>query len=425
VLVLRGTKKLRDRVKGTPAADTHASTTALGDWLATALFWRPQVALLVNQRTLLPVFMELAPANTLLDRAPAAIEGVLRRHGVEDAFLAIEHAEMGDVRIAPTNDRSVVGVMNEFAFHGELVWKDGLRDFEALSLRMSSLILGPLDHRSGSPDRELAAVVGSTKPLARVIPFPGRLTPPDPTPRASKGGSVFQLKVTLLDTKPPIWRRMLVDGSSTLDHLHEVIQAAFGWWNYHLHEFEMGKNRYGVPDPDEDWGDPPVDERRTRLDAIAGEGTSFRYTYDFGDGWDHQVVVERVLPATADTTVPACVDGGRACPPEDCGGTGGFQELLSILADPTHPEHHDRLEWLDGPFDPEAFDPKDFADNFRRAAGRRRTGAGSRHARAGRRSAATRPPCSHAPAVRRSRTARPAAAAPEALAPGDRQPQSA
>lgn len=349
MLVVRGTKKLRDRVKAAPAGG-DGSTTALGDWFATALFWRPQVALLVNQRTLLPAFVELAPAATLLDRVPAAIEAVLRRHGVDDAFLAAERDAMSEVRIGPTNDRSVVGVMNELAFHGELRWKDGLRDLEALSVDMARLPLGPLRHRTGSPDRELAEIAGSPGPLANA---------------SAEGGSVYQLKVTLLDTKPPIWRRVLVDGGRTLDHLHEVIQAAFGWWNYHLHEFEDGKARYGVPDPDEDW-DPPRDERRTRLDAIAGKGTSLRYTYDFGDGWDHRVVVEKVLPPTAVTVVPACTDGRRACPPEDCGGPWGYRELLAILGDRSHAEHHERWEWLGRrDFDPEAFDPSEFADNLR------------------------------------------------------------
>ena len=365
MLVVRGTKKLRDRVKGAAAVDGHASTTTLGDWFATALFWRPQIALLVNSRTLLPVFMELAPAAALPDRVPGAIEAVLRRHGVDDAFLAAEREAMSDVRIAPTNDRSVVGVVNEFAFHGELLWKGGLRDLEALSLRMAKLIVGPLHHRSGSPDSELAAVVGSTEPLATVIAFPKQPAPADPAPRPrSPSGSVFQLKVTLLDTKPPIWRRVLVDGSATLDHLHEVIQAAFGWWNYHLHEFEVGGTRYGAPDPDEDWGEPPRDERRTRLDAIAGVGSSFRYMYDFGDGWDHRVVVEKVLPASSGAAVPACVDGRRACPPEDCGGTWGYRELLEILADPDHPEHDERREWLGRPLDPDAFDPDAFEGNL-------------------------------------------------------------
>ena len=366
MLVVRGTKKLRDRVKGAPALDGDGSTTALGDWFATALFWRPQVALLVNRRTLLPVFMGLAPAAALLDRAPAAIDAVLRQHGVDDVFLAAERDAMSEVRIAPTNDRSVVGVMNEFAFHGEHFWKDGLESLDALSLRMAQLPLGPLDHRSGSPDRELASVVGGTEPLATVIAFPGHLAPADPAPRArTTSGSVHQLKVTLLDTKPAIWRRVLVDGRGTLDQLHEVIQAAFGWLNYHLHEFEVGRTRYGIPDPDDDWGEPPRDERRTRLDAIAGVGSSFRYTYDFGDGWEHGVVVEKILPSTADIAVPACIDGRRACPPEDCGGTWGYRELLEILADPTHPEHDERREWLGREFDPESFEPNAFEHNRR------------------------------------------------------------
>jgi hypothetical protein len=253
--------------------------------------------------------------------------------------------------------------MNEFAFHGEWLWKEGQLDLEALSLRMSSLIIGKL--AEGSPDRALAAVMGGTEPLAKVIAFPGQRTPPAPSPRAPSSGKVFQLKVTLLDTKPPIWRRLLVDGASTLDHVHEVIQAAFGWWNYHMHQFEVGRTRYGVPDPDDDWGEPPRDERRTRLDAIAGEGSSFRYTYDFGDGWDHTITVEKALPSDATRTLPACIDGRRACPPEDCGGTWGYRELLEILADPSHPEHDERREWLARPFDPEAFDPSEFEENLR------------------------------------------------------------
>jgi Plasmid pRiA4b ORF-3-like protein len=362
VLVIRGTQKLRDRVKSAPAVDGEESTNALADWFANALFWRPQVALLVNSRTLLPVFMELAPAATLLERAPASIELVLRRHGVDEAFLAAERKAMSEVRIAPTNDRRVVGVMNEFAFHGERLWKEGQRDLEALSLRMSSLIIGKL--AEGSSDRALAAVMGSTEPLAKVIALPGGRTAPAPSTGAPATGDVFQLKVTLLGTQPPIWRRVLVDGSSTLDQLHEVIQAAFGWWNYHLHEFDVGRTRYGVPDPDEDWGEPPRDERRTRLDAIAGEGSSFQYTYDFGDGWDHKIAVEKLMPADSAPTIPACIDGRRACPPEDCGGTWGYRELLEILADPNHPEHDERREWLGRPFDPEAFDAGEFADNL-------------------------------------------------------------
>lgn len=104
-----------------------------------------------------------------------------------------------------------------------------------------------------------------------------------------------------------------------------------------------------------------------RLDSVAGEGSKLDYTYDFGDDWRHKIVVEKVLAADAGApvTVPACVDGRRACPPEDCGGTWGYGELLGILADPTHPEHDARREWLGRPFDPAAFDPTDFDENLR------------------------------------------------------------
>lgn len=365
MLVVRGTEKLRDRVKGAPAAHHDISTTSLGDWFATALFWRPQVALVVNQRTFIPVFMELAPAATLLDRVPAAIEAVLRRHGVGQAFIAAEHEAMNEIRIAHTNDRSVLGVMNEFAFLGKHHVTGGLVDLEELSLRLAGMPLGPLRRHSGSPDRELAAVVRGTGPLAEVITLPQEETGDAANHSAPTSGAVYQLKVTLLDTKPPIWRRVLVDGASTLDHVHQVVQAAFGWWNYHLHEFEVGKTRYGVPDPEDDWGPPAHDEREVRLDSIAGPGSTMEYTYDFGDDWRHRVAVEKVLPADSTTTVPGCIDGRRACPPEDCGGTWGYRELLGILADPTHPEHAERREWLGRPFDPETFDPNGFEDNLR------------------------------------------------------------
>jgi Plasmid pRiA4b ORF-3-like protein len=365
VLVVRGTKKLRDRLKGAPG-DAPGSTTALGDWFATALFWRPQVALLVNGRTLLPVLLPLAPVATLLDRVPPAIESVLRSHGASDEFLAAERNAMAEVRIAPTNDRSVLGVMNELAFLGERHWKDGLDDLEDLSLRLAEVPLGPRQYRNAH--EELVGVLGTREPRAEVRPFPRKQVATQPDRREGRtAGAVYQLKMTLLDTKPPVWRRVLVAGSTTLDRVHEVIQAAFGWWGYHLHEFEVGRDRYAVPDPEDDWGPPPRDERRTRLDRIAEEGTSFHYTYDFGDNWRHKITVEKVLPASAETTLPACIDGRRACPPEDCGGPWAYQELLAILADPTHPDHHERVEWIGRPFDPERFDVNEFEGNLRDA----------------------------------------------------------
>lgn len=381
MLVVRGTKKLRDRVKGSAAVDDDVSSGVLGDWFATALFWKPQVALVVNARTFLPVFVPLAPAGNLLDRLPDEIARILGLHGVDPAIIEAEREAMAEVRIAPTNDRSVVGVMNEFAFLGEH-WFDG--DLTALSVRMAGTPVGPLRSGDGFPDQALAALVGGLASpvggLAEVILFPGMDLPAvtSPAPSKARGAvspvlegvdptsgaqSVFQLKVTLHNTKPPIWRRILVDGSITLAELHEVIQAAFGWWNNHLHEFEIGRRRYGIPDPNWDFGPSTNDERTTRLDAVADEGASFHYTYDFGDYWRHKVTVEKVGTVEPGTAVPACIGGRRACPPEDCGGPWGYQDLLESLSG--RPGASDaRIDLVGSGFNPATFDPSDFALNL-------------------------------------------------------------
>jgi hypothetical protein len=172
------------------------------------------------------------------------------------------------------------------------------------------------------------------------------------------GKNVYQLKVTIVDTKPPVWRRVVVPAELTLAGLHDVFQAAFGWWDQHLHEFEIGGVRYGLDDG-EGWA-PPKDERRTRLAEVAVAGSSFLYVYDFGDDWRHKVVVEKVFPAEPGVRYPLCTAGRRAGPPEDCGGPWGYRDFLIAIADPAHEEHESMLEWVGGRFDPEAFEPAEF-----------------------------------------------------------------
>lgn len=175
--------------------------------------------------------------------------------------------------------------------------------------------------------------------------------------------SVHQLKVTIVGIKPPVWRRVVVPSRSTLAALHDVVQAAFGWWGYHLHEFEIDGVRYGSDDG-EDW-DPPEDERRARLDKLTPVGSSFTYTYDFGDNWRHKITVEKVTPADPSMAYPICSAGRRARPPEDCGGVPGYENVLAVLADPADEEHASIREWVGGGFDPEAFDPSEFAGNLK------------------------------------------------------------
>ncbi|MGI8790280.1 MAG: plasmid pRiA4b ORF-3 family protein [Actinomycetota bacterium] len=175
--------------------------------------------------------------------------------------------------------------------------------------------------------------------------------------------TVHQLKVTIEGTNPPVWRRVVVSSRITLAELHDVVQAAFGWWGYHLHEFDIGGIRYGIDDG-EDW-DPPKDERQGRLDELAPAGSSFTYTYDFGDDWRHKITVEKVTSADPSVTYPVCTGGRRASPPEDCGGVNGYENVVAVLADPTDEEHDSIVEWVGGAFDPEAFDPSKFADHLK------------------------------------------------------------
>lgn len=169
---------------------------------------------------------------------------------------------------------------------------------------------------------------------------------------------VYQLKITLKGIRPPIWRRLRVPADVSLPVLHRILQAAMGWTDSHLHQFRSGPKVYGVPDPEGFALAPPVlDERRARLSTLApGEKARFTYEYDLGDGWEHAVVVEKVLTPEPGEQAPLCLAGRRACPPEDCGGPWGYEEMLETLGDREDPHRQEVLEWLGGEWDPEAFD---------------------------------------------------------------------
>lgn len=181
-------------------------------------------------------------------------------------------------------------------------------------------------------------------------------------PLATKAGvPVYQLKVVLRGSKPPIWRRLLATGNGSLAWLHAVLQTAMGWTNSHLHHFLTPDGRYSDPRYNEDMGfgdEPDQDEAKTTLMQIAPrKGARFVYEYDFGDSWEHEVTVEKILPTgSGPVTSALCLDGARACPPEDCGGIWGYANLLKILKNPKHLEHEAMREWIGGAFDAEAFD---------------------------------------------------------------------
>jgi len=173
---------------------------------------------------------------------------------------------------------------------------------------------------------------------------------------------LYQFKITLLDVDPVIWRRIQIKNCS-VDKLHECIQTAMGWTNSHLHRFEVQGIVCGDPellcdDPDSFVG---TNSRETMVRDIvprSGARFQFSYEYDFGDRWKHDVLFEGCVASEKGVRYPVCLEGERACPPEDVGGVSGYEEFLEAIADPSHPEHKEWMTWAGGDFDPTRFDPK-------------------------------------------------------------------
>lgn len=184
------------------------------------------------------------------------------------------------------------------------------------------------------------------------------------TPAAA---NVFQLKITLRYLTPPIWRRVVVPDDFTLGNLHNLIQRVMGWGGGHMHEFRVPARGFGPPL--RTFGQEGEDEDATLLrEVLVRKGQMLLYEYDFGDGWLHGIQMEKILPAEPGQRYPACLAGARACPPDDCGGPPGYDQLLEALQNPTAKANAELLEWC-GPWDPEAFDVESVNRLLERAAG--------------------------------------------------------
>lgn len=179
--------------------------------------------------------------------------------------------------------------------------------------------------------------------------------------------AILQLRIELLHVEPLIWRRLQVPGDYTFWDLHVAIQSAFAWTDTHLHEFRPWGQRDGYPRfgmPLEELDDhPPLPGWEHRVaDVLTRANPRLEYEYDFGDGWEHTVVLEEILEAAPGKKYPRCTAGERSAPPDDCGGPGGYENLLETLADPEDPDHKSSHVWASsqkgkrGKFDPEAFD---------------------------------------------------------------------
>lgn len=171
-------------------------------------------------------------------------------------------------------------------------------------------------------------------------------------------GEMYQLKITLKGSKPPIWRRFLIKSSVSLPELHEAIQIIMGWENCHLHQFISGGRYYLEPDPDDVFESiNDLDEKRYRLNQLLKrEKASIVYEYDFGDGWEHNITLEKILPLNPELELPVCIKAKGACPPEDVGGIWGYYNFLEAVNDEKHPQYEDYKEWIGPDFDPAAYD---------------------------------------------------------------------
>ncbi len=181
---------------------------------------------------------------------------------------------------------------------------------------------------------------------------------------------IYQLKITLKKMEPRIWRRVLVSGNVTMTTMHKIIQVVMGWTNSHLHLFRLTSGEI-LSDPrfKLDFLPRPKAEWTRNLRTAAPEiGSQFRYDYDFGDGWLHEVVVEDILPVGSRKRVPRCIAGENRCPPENSGGPRGYSTLLDVMRDIHHPEHKKMLDWYGSDFDPRGFDLEDVNQSLRRIA---------------------------------------------------------
>lgn len=176
---------------------------------------------------------------------------------------------------------------------------------------------------------------------------------------------MYIIKVTIMEIEPPVWRRLLVPENITFSKLHRIIQASFGWQNYHLYDFDFGDTVVFLPDPaygpGELYGDViEINPRGEKIDSLLREREKCVYTYDMGDDWKHELILEDVLTSKNDSKFSICLDGAGHRPPEDVGGVGGYEEFLEVLNDPDHPEHDPNLIWAEKDTGGRKFDPHYF-----------------------------------------------------------------
>jgi hypothetical protein len=177
---------------------------------------------------------------------------------------------------------------------------------------------------------------------------------------------IYQIQITLKGSKPRIWRRLLVKADTSLYDFHRIIQVSMGWYDAHLHQFVKGNNYYAdIISEDDGWEDAIDYDGMVISDLLKNEKDKIIYEYDFGDNWEHQIILEKILELDEEKTYPCCIKGKMNCPPEDSGGVWGYYDILNLLQKPDHEEYETYKEWIGEDFDPEYFDINEINDNLK------------------------------------------------------------
>jgi hypothetical protein len=245
-----------------------------------------------------------------------------------------------DYQFTKTNSRSILGIMNDLKFQLQVLNDYNYFNpdkFTLMNHRINQTPMRPIDY--DRPARRMRTVLEQ-----KIGNMPGE----------KNGKEIYQIKISLEYSKPPIWRRIEVNSEQSLSDFHKIIQTAMGWTNSHLHHFMVHGEFYTQPN---DWDDFGTDYTgMTIKDILPGLGQKIRYEYDMGDSWKHLIELEKIIEAEPNVTYPRCIKGKRACPPEDCGGIWGYMEMVEIMKDKSHEQYEDLLEWLGDELEPEAFD---------------------------------------------------------------------
>ena len=394
-MIFRPTAKLAAKLKIEALETLPLDPNPLADWSATMFSAnRLQYLLVANTRSLyslLLVGQGLTNGHKFSEALIESLRNALAKAGLAHRFQDEIESSCQVVRFAKAHDRSVTGSMNDLVFHAKAdLIADG-RTSQDTNVRLNEIPFSSLDYRH--PVEVFRSLFASDSepqvPNSRTV-YKGNKTvsnkktkqgnsnakawikaesPSSKTNEKSAEptkGLVYHFKITIIGVNPPIWRRIQV-GDITLDQLHECIQTAMGWFNSHLHQFVI-KNEY--------YGDPALmddiecfDSKQTKLSHIlptSKKRFSFVYLYDFGDSWEHEILYEGADPAESGSRYPLCLEGARACPPEDVGGIWGYEEFLKAMADPDHDEHESFLEWCGGTWDAEKFDPASATKKMKR-----------------------------------------------------------